>query len=274
MKKTIDLLVYELDRIKYGYLGMVVVIFLLQLAAIFQTNQSRLSQFEYFQRETQGNIIDFVNEFGTVSFNFITGSGFYSLSIMLGIICLMLYAVIIWYRDWLGKNNLSYRLLTLPGSRMSIFVSKLLSILIMVFGLLAIQLIFMFVGKELLHIITPQEMYQEVFIREAIQNDQILRIVYPQYIFDFLLHYTFGIAVLSTAYTFILMERSFKWKGIVAAGICVLLSGTVFILFVESPISSYFFSTELLIFFFGLCITIIIGSFFYSRYLIEKKVTI
>lgn len=46
-------------------------------------------------------------------------------SIMMAIAIMLVYSLLIWYRDWLGKNNVITRLLMLPINRAQLFAAKL-----------------------------------------------------------------------------------------------------------------------------------------------------
>lgn len=214
MKKFTDLFIFELDRIKYGYLALIGLVAALQVAAVFQVRSHYMNMWMDFQRTTQGNVVDFLNQNGSIQFRNVTGySHFYFFSLALGVFCLLLYSVVIWHRDWLGKNSFSYRLLTLPGSRMPVFFSKGAVILFMILGLLAIQLILLILEQKLLALLVPSEMFQANTLRQIIYSFEPFRLILPLAPIDFILHYTMGIGGLAFAFLLILIELSFKWKG-------------------------------------------------------------
>ena len=274
MKKFTDLLVFELNRVKYFYLLLIGLITALQVATIFNVKNNYLWYLEDFQIHNQGNIIDFLEAWGPISFVKVTDHTGYMFSIFLGIMALVIYAFAIWYRDWLGKNNLSYRLLTLPGSRLSIFFAKLATIIFMMFGLLALQLVYMYLGDELLRLLIPTELYVETSIASYITMNPLLLLILPLTILDFILHYSIGIAVLFTVTMFILLELSYKIKGIIMS--LAIIAGGLLIsyLIVVNRVMDYLFSEEILLFVLLLSLIISGIATFISHKLLEEKVTV
>ncbi|UJF16499.1 hypothetical protein LZ578_05185 [Jeotgalibaca sp. MA1X17-3] len=274
MKKFTDLLVYELDRIKYAYLILIGMIVGLQVFAVFQTRNHFMATFNEYQKNSQGNAVDFLNEHGPLQFLEIANNSYYFFSIVLGIIILAIYTVAIWYRDWLGKNSFSYRLLTLPGSRMSVFLSKFITLLFMILGLLAIQLLLIILEEKLLVMITPAQLYQTNGLRQFMLYFQPFYMILPTTLIDFILHYTLGISALATVFMMILIELSFKWKGIlldvgIVAGIILLFRGLYAIGWFE-----YLYPIETLMFMIAFGVVLFIISVLVSRKLLNEKINV
>lgn len=274
MKKFVDLLVYEIDRIKYAYLLMIGIIAGMQTLAIVLTRYEYMKHLTEYQKVSKGNVMDFLGNNGPLSFIKTLDSDYYFLSIALSIFVLILYAIVIWYRDWYGKNSFSYRLLTLPGSRMSIFFAKFLTILFMIFGLLAIQLVLIVLEEKLLGLITPSQLYEATSFRQSIMHFPLFYLILPTTLIDFIVHYTVGIGALAVGFTMILMELSFKWKGILI-DIGIFLVGLIsFRALFLSDIILYLYPKEFLIFLIAFGFVLFIISVLVSRVLLNRKINV
>lgn len=275
MNKTINLLIHELERVKYGFIALIIAIFGLQFSQVFLTYFHFKTNLTYFKRESQGNIVDYVRDYGPISMiNNISESSLFYFSIMLAIVCLLGYCVVIWYRDWFGKNNFFYRLLSLPGNRISIYLSKLATILVMLVILLALQIMFVYLEQGLLSLLIPKEVFQTNSAWQIIQSHQLLRIILPNYVLDLILHYAVGIGSLSVLFLIILVERSYKWVGLLCSTVTVILafSAVIYIRYVELPFK--LFPIEWLLLIIVLSVVISIAAIFVGRYLLEKKISV
>lgn len=66
----------------------------------------------------------------------------YSLSFLfmvLGLIWCFYYAIFIWYKDFFSKTKVAYTLFTLPYNKFNIFLSKLITVLSFIYGVLITQ---------------------------------------------------------------------------------------------------------------------------------------
>lgn len=274
MKKTFDLLAFELHRVRILYPVLVLIIALMQITAIVDTNQNYMSMLEHFQITGQGNLLDFKEYWGPTQFTAVTGHLAYVYSLFVGVFTLLIYSVVIWYQDWWGKNNLSYRLLALPGSRMSIFFSKLLAILFMMVGLIAFQVVMLYVGNELFELISHPELLESTSIRQNIEYNAFLYVILPNLIFDFFLHYTIGIAALTLVFMMIVIALCYKLKGmfvnaaIIVGGIALGVAGARFDVF------RYLFVREILYVAIALSFLVFFLSLWISRKLLQEKITV
>ena len=80
---------------------------------------------------------DAIETIGKLSFE--QASSYFSYIILFGVALVLLYAVQIWYRDWLGESKYIYRLLLLPGSRAKIFFAKWTSLALVIISFIGLQ---------------------------------------------------------------------------------------------------------------------------------------
>lgn len=105
----------------------------------------------------------------------------------------------------------------------------------------------------------------------------VLKALVPPYFSEFVLYYGLGIIGLIVLFTVILIERSYRLKGI---GFIVLylavLAGLALIPFLMgyNSYDSYFYPGEIIGVCLGLIVIIVGGSLWYSLYLLRKKISV
>ena len=197
--------------------------------------------------------------------------------IMLCIAALLLYSLFIWYRDWLGKNTFIYRLLMLPTQRLNILFSKVTTIFLMVIGLIALQLVLLYIENSLFQMLLPTAYFNYSNLNQMIQSSYYLMMFYPTSGLVFISRYSKGLLGLLVVSTVVLFERSYKIKGIVM-GVCyaVLVQLIFYVLYFMQfyEVMLYLFASE--IFLISLVLTVLASalSIWISHILLNKKVTV
>ncbi|MDO4680865.1 MAG: hypothetical protein Q4A55_06430 [Aerococcus sp.] len=128
------------------------------------------------------------------------------------IMAMLIYCIISWQRESTGKSRFMYRLLTLPGNRLSIPLAKITSILLMIFGLLFLQLV-IYEGAHLLCQLFYPGQYQttqitDVFLQRTYFNP-ISLVIFPYSLPTFLIYYGWG-----TNFLFLLFNVLTMWQGL------------------------------------------------------------
>lgn len=159
----------------------------------------------------------FLQDNGYVSIGNILSSFLFTLPIVLAAVTIFIYVLFIWYRDWLGKNTFIYRLLMLPVKRIQLFFSKLAAILIFVFGLIAYQVAVLPALQVILKLIIPVDYRLDLTIQGMIRSFYYLKFLLPEKFIDFVINYGFGTAFVIILFTMILIERSYRFKGVFMA---------------------------------------------------------
>lgn len=206
MVKFIRLLEFELGRLLRFLIPAIVISAMIQFIALFSTIAT--------YNDALKNSLETNTRMEYFSMQNVTGSGLFSLAILIVPLLFVFYSLFTWYREWLGKNTFIYRLLMLPIHRMSIFFSKALTFLIG--GLIAF--VTQFGLYALFSVILKNAIQPEHFKNLNIHNVQnpfamIQVTLFPTTSFEFLHTYGFAFAALLVFFTAILMERSFNIKG-------------------------------------------------------------
>ncbi|HEX7057784.1 MAG TPA: hypothetical protein VF260_11420, partial [Bacilli bacterium] len=186
---------------------------------------------------------------------------------------LLLYVFLIWYRDWTGKNMFIYRLLMLPSARIQIFLSKLCAILLMTLGLLAIQALLLPFEKAWFHLRIPEVFITPEYDAAHTGGANLLQLLLPYRFVPFLLAYSVGAIAVMVIFTAILLERSYRLKGVLAGVAYCALCLLVFL----SPLSvteGWLYPLERFLLLAAAGLVVAGCSLMLSLFLIRKKVTV
>ena len=197
---------------------------------------------------------------------------FYHTLIILGVATLMclLYSLVIWYRDYYSKSKTMCTLLTLPQQRFNIYLAKLITILVMIYGVISAQFLFWYIDFNIIKIVanikTPN--FTNVLYILRSHTDGI-PIASPYYI-DFIMINIVGVILaVVVIFTGILIERSYKKIGIVLGVIYIILS---IVIFIYISVTNSGFSDKLLILSIIYYISLFVISLVLSYRLIKKKI--
>ncbi|TFB25102.1 hypothetical protein E3U55_01535 [Filobacillus milosensis] len=278
MKNFIKLANFEFNRMSkllFALMGFVLVV---QLGAVFYETSTFMSKFNQYMENEQLTREQALMNFDTISFGAVMGNILFFGPIFICVGAILFYIFLIWYRDWLGKNTFVYRLLMLPTERFNIFLSKLTTVLMATFGLVAFQLVAILIERSVFNLLIPDDLRQEVYFNQLMNTYPFTRILLPTNFDEFLIFYGTGILSVVVIFTVILLERSFRIKGI-ALGI---LYGLAMVGLVLSPIiineewflDHYFYLSE--IFWIEVVVSLIALalSMIISRKLLNDKVRV
>lgn len=277
MKRYLKLVNLEVSRVAKVLLGGLAAVFIIQMIGVWITaNQFMKNANEVILGgESAQSILDGNYHMSMLSFsNTIYLSG--PVALCAGAV--FFYIFLIWYRDWSGKNTFIYRLLMLPTARLSVYFSKATALMILIFTMVAAQIAFLKIESSFMDILIPTEYIMETTIPQIANDDFILRYVIPSTFTEFILYYGGGFIILTVLFSAILMERSFKWKGLLLGllhiAASVLLSLSPILVLVVLDYADYFYESELLYMFIASSVITGALSVWVSHYLLNKKVTV
>ncbi|MBD8069079.1 hypothetical protein [Bacillus sp. PS06] len=277
MKKYLKLVNFELNRVTKLYVVLLAITFVIQMIGLIVSTKRYLNLANESIYGEMMSQTEFLETYGQYSIlQFIRSSWFFG-PIALCIAAIGFYIFLIWYRDWVGKNTFVYRLLMLPTSRLNIFFAKITTILLLVFGLVAFQHILLLIENLVMKARIPEEFRVDLGIVSIIQSLPELSIIIPTSLIELVLYYGAGLMAVSVLFTAILMERSFKLKGILlgilycAAAVIVLLAP---LLLHEFVLDGFFYPIELLILEIIMGLIILGVSIWMSRFLLIRKITV
>lgn len=277
MKSYLRLTEFELGRFFRLYLTLMGMTILTQIIGIVVVANDYMGEANRSIYEESMSKQEFLDGFGYISLLKFVQTIWFLAPIAICITALLLYVFMIWYRDWFGKNTFIYRLLMLPTARINLFFAKATAILLMVFGLVALQIILLYVEGIILDWIVPGEFMIEMTIQQISHSFPELRILYPPTFTEFILYYGTGLMAVFILFTAILLERSFRWKGLLLGIGYVGLATAFFLLPIILPAmfdKTYLYPMEWLIIQSIFGIILIVISIGLSRYLLKKRITV
>lgn len=197
MRKFINLTIDEMNRNKGMYLLFILFLIVAELLSI---------GYGLFQIR---DMIANKDLFGITEV--ISNNTFYAI-IFAGILGLVLFTMISWIREWRMQGRFMYRLLTLPGSRLSIAWAKWASILIKGMGMIAVQTFLFILINEVLDILFTS--YQNVGFKAPLaMNLSVLNMVMPINVLSFiLLMLILSFVMISVSNTQIFWFSSINWS--------------------------------------------------------------
>ena len=277
MNRFGKLLNFELKRFVKIYFVLIGITIVSQITGVMATSKSYLKMANKEIYEQGISMTEFIEWNGVMSMVKVIGSLWFMGPIALCIAALIFYIFLIWYRDWFGKNTFIYRLLMLPTARLNVFLAKAISIMMMVIGLVAVQLLLLPIESRILKIIVPKDFRVDLSIADIVSHSEYLQIIIPQTFTEFLLYYGLGFMAVMILFTAILFERSYRVKGIVLGVIYSCLAVLVFFLpiFVnEVIIDNFLYPLEILFLEIIMGLVVIFGSIWLSKLLLKNSVTV
>lgn len=278
MKNFIKLLNFEINRFMKIYISMLLIVFIVQLSTVILNGVSYMIFASDVTKDSRLSPEQFLEEYWPFSLADVVYSIGFLAPVMLSVGGLLFYMFFIWYRDWFARNTFIYRLLMLPTSRMNIYFAKLAAIMMMVFGMVAFQIIYLVIYEQVIKWIVPVVYRLDIRMGLAIESSDVLHLLIPNSVSSFVIAYGIGLTFVVVMFTIILFERSFKWIGIIIGGIYALITLGLFTLpamvqfiFLES---FYLYNDEMFYVQTAIIIVIIGISLWISHYLINKKVTV
>lgn len=233
MNKILTLYNIEFKRIYKLYFLLIGVLFIANLGGVFKVLYNSVKTIS-----TENNMPMKLNILKTnLGFNFVnqyTVKEIYTygnMALVVAVLFCLLYALIIWYRDYYSKSKTIYTLLSLPQPRFNIYVSKLITIVMMIYGVIACQVLFWYIDLNIIKIAAGIGSPNFVNIyTNMMQESGILNIVSP-YLLDFFMIDVIGVILaVVVIFTGVLIERSFKKIGVVLG-----------IIYIVAPIVGYLF---------------------------------
>lgn len=206
MKKFIMLLNEELRRGARFYLLALIILVGLELVSVVYQILSYQSEVEEYMR------VDRISEQEAIRlaggpFGFGDATAYFQYIIAIAIMLTLLLAFQIWYRDWFGESKYIYRLLMLPGKRITILLSKLSAVVLTVASFMGVQWIVILLSGSLFRWMTPDDLMES---KQLFGENRVLNMFYTFNIVDTLIILFVATLVVSFISLIVLVERSYR----------------------------------------------------------------
>ena len=267
MRKVIQLTLYNLGQAKGFILVTALIQVLIQIGLQFLTivNAGLLSGMRNLtEKEEILRVILVENNIG--------------LPVFFAGVAILVYSAVIWSTEWSTKGSFIYRLLMLPGSRFSVYLSKLLTMLIITFFLQGVQVIGVFLNYTLSKLFIPSLDSHHVTPWSFVTNSTVMQTVVPKYAIQFFFFFLFGVATIVTIFQITLLvvgveKKSTTMKLMSVIGyilIAIVYVGTVS----KFQWSFYFIGSETILYLGTGIFVWLIGNLLLSDYLLNHKVSV
>lgn len=277
MMRYLKLVNFEINRFSKIYISLLLITLVSQFAGVIIVTKSLLNDARKIMSDERLSEAAYLATYNGIDFTHIANTLWFQGPIALSAVALIFYIFLIWYRDWFGKNTFIYRLLMLPTSRLSIYLSKATAIFLMVLGLIAFQIIILPMENALFNSNVPEAFLNaEMSTSSIAKANPVLMLIIPSTFTQFLLSYGIGLMVMSILFTAIMFERSFRIKGIVLGLVYCGIAAALFLapVFVMALGKFHFYPNEL----FGLLLAlgiIVTGlSIWLGSWLLKNRVTV
>lgn len=198
------------------------------------------------------------------------GSSMIPLLLIFAAIILACITFYLWYKEWFGYSKRIYMLLSLKGQRFSIFLSKLLVIVVSFFIFYGVVLLNLAIGGLLMNIILPEGIVANNLIQGALAQSNYIGMILPLTLGDFLYKMLFIILMFNLISVFVLADRSKRILGLIFALIYGIANVVIFVY----TKTLFLFVDERFFVDWGFVVVATVLSMGISAWLLNKKVSI
>ncbi|WP_075642104.1 hypothetical protein [Exiguobacterium indicum] len=215
MKQYIQLTNEEIKRSFKIYVIFVLVMAAIELVSVVVNVKLHERRVEDYLKSDVVTLYEALNEVGKISF--VDTTTFYSYATMVGMALVLIYTVQIWYRDWIGETKYIYRLLMLPGNRISIFFSKWTTLLLIIMSFLGIQWCLIQIGNLLFNWSVRVDYLDKDSHRTL---GSTLGEIFSLNLTNLFVILAVSMLIVSFIFLLVLIERSHrKWTGLLRMGV-------------------------------------------------------
>ena len=213
MKSYLKLFDFELRRVMPLFLGGLGLFALMQFAVVFIYTQTTLNEYNAYLASGR-TAAEFLMENGPISISLFLFSPLYVGPLIFLFGALFCYALLIWYKEWYGSHPFIHRLLMLPNGRMHVYFAKLSAIAFMAIVVYAFQLCLYPLQDLFLSLRLPNEILETGNLNATLDFVFIHVFNTENYFMDLFIMFGCGLFALTTIFTMVLIERSFRLMGL------------------------------------------------------------
>jgi len=273
LNRYLKLVHLEVHRFRYALFGLMALTAIIQVIGLVQAARTRVVRVDELIELSR--LQDAANY--KFSFADIIGATqiWFALPILISITVLGLYVFLIWYRDWIGRDKFAYRIFALPMARRNVYMAKATAIFIFVFAMVAFQLLLLLAERELFNKIVPAEYRMSSVFAEAVASSRVFdHVLLPLDFMQFLVYYGLGILGVFIVFTAILLERSYRWQGIVYAILYIAACGAAIGFAANLNHDGYLYPREIAAIQFGIYLVGMGATLTLGFRLVSRKITV
>lgn len=138
---------------------------------------------------------------------------FMNMLLIVAIIICFLYAVVIWYRDFIGKSKTSYTLFMLPNNKFDMYIAKLITVVTLIYGVMIAEILVWAISIGIITTFSNVTLEQIINIFNGDTSISILGIIRFNVIEFIMLNIIGTIILVMTVFTGVIIQKSFKKAG-------------------------------------------------------------
>ena len=265
MKKVINLTLYNIGQAK----GFILVVALLQILLQLGLKLKTLATTGLLTGQLRIVSSDMVKEI-------VLDQLAIGLPVFFAGSAILVYAAVIWSKEWSSKGSFIYRLLMLPGSRFGIYWAKLLTMLVITFFLQAVQVVGVFLNYYLTSFFIPEFAQYHITPWSLVTNSMAMPLLVPQYAVQFLLILTMGVALIVTVFqlAILVVEKKGYVRKVTSVVLYILVVVVIFTLIMRTQFVVRLIGNEAMVFLIGSMLIWIVLNMLLSDYLLNHKVSV
>ncbi|MBC5997245.1 hypothetical protein EAI30_02750 [Romboutsia ilealis] len=180
--------------------GLINVVF--KVSARLETNKS----IQILQKASSARIIreDVMGDIFTIM----------CMAFIVAIVICLLYAFVIWYRDFLGKSKTAYTLFMLPNNKFDMYIAKLITIVFLIYGVIIAQFLSWIISAFIVTSLTSVTLSQIIYILQGRLSLSLLGFMQFDGISFIMINIIGTIISVIIIFTGIIIQKSFKKIGI------------------------------------------------------------
>lgn len=268
MRKFMNLVYLEVNRIAKLFFIALAAYFSISCIWVFCTARGYMKSIVESAQNSNMSIAKYLESCGAVPYqgrDILSGNYGLTAGAVFMMILVGVYAFLIWYRDWFGSNKKVYSLLVLPVNRMKIFAAKAVTIILMGCSVVSTFLIGIAASFYIDKAILDKVIIKNVTLLDAF-SAAIDITAYKK--IDIVL---FALCAICVIFLFVLLERSFKIKGIILG---IVIGAAYLVLNGVVATSMYLYTGEKILLIAVIQLVFLAASIVYSNHLIKKKVAV
>lgn len=268
--KFLTLIELELKKVLPFIIGLFGIAFVIHIGTMFRSLSKLKDEFTLQAIETEQTLTELLQG-EPLSLSGIIDQAIWPMLIMfLAAMVFLVYGVFTWYKEWFGSAKRIYTLLTIRGSRMKIFFSKMIPFAIGIILFNGTLLLSLFIDVILMQQLLPSGASITNLLQDAILNSMFMEMLFPKSITEFLYLLCFAIMMFTIMSVFVLMDRSRRIFGAIGGFIYGIATIAVFVYYKTLPL----FTMERIYADWIFVIVITSLSTAISYYLLKKKISI
>ena len=230
MNNILNLYNIELKRIYKWYLGFLGLFLMGNILVFIQSINAVIGEVARSTKSKPSINLIKLKEANEIwyQFEFSNLLNMMNLLVGLAVIFCLIYALVIWYRDFIGRDKIGYTLFMLPHNKFNIYIAKAITVIVMIYGVMLTQILASFIGFNIIKILSDLNNQEfKSFVEYFMTERRMISLIQP-YFTDFIMVNIIGVILaVVVIFTGVMIQKSFKIPGIILG--CIYIFGSIYL---------------------------------------------